>query len=319
MFGELPKVFDTKFLIGFFLPCSAFFAITLFIATGYELISTPTNVVKDNILVGTTILGFVIWLASVMLLATNRSIYMFLEGYGEYNPLKLLVKMEKKRFDILSRRYFDLSKKIDALRSAGVEVSAEMLGERQGLRLTLVEEFPDKREWVLPTRLGNCIRAFEIYSRDMYGIDDIAGWSRLLAVIPKDYMVLVDDAKAQTDFWINLSFVSLILVIEYLGTSLCCQELRMVWLPPVLLYASFFFLKRGRLAAIEWGDTVKAAYDVFLPDLLKKLQFPMPSSLEEERSLWSNFSKAIIYRRSAKMPSRDATGGHSTPPLGGSG
>lgn len=57
-------------------------------------------------------------------------------------------------------------------------------------------------------------------------------------------------------------------------------------------------------SAIEWGDLIKAAFDIFLPDLQTKLQFRETASKEDERTLWTNFSRAVIYAVPEDMPER---------------
>ena len=62
---------------------------------------------------------------------------------------------------------------------------------------------------LLPTSFGNIIRVIEIYPRVMYGFESIEGWARLLAVIPTDYRNLINAAKSDIDFWINIFFLAL--------------------------------------------------------------------------------------------------------------
>ncbi len=64
---------------------------------------------------------------------------------------------------------------------------------------------------------------------------------------------------------------------------------------------------RAISSAVEWGDLFKAAFDVFLPDLARKLQFDQPAFQEETRSLWHSFSQAIIFRAPGVLAVRSAT------------
>jgi hypothetical protein len=57
-------------------------------------------------------------------------------------------------------------------------------------------------------------------------------------------------------------------------------------------------------AAIDFGALVKICFDVYLPELSKKLNFPPPGSLEEEQNMWRRFSQALIYRAPEVMVSR---------------
>ena len=95
----------------------------------------------------------------------------------------------------------------------------------------MVTQYPDDEFWLLPTSFGNSIRAFEVYSRIMYGIDAIEGWSRLLAVIPTEYLEKINDSKANVAFWVNnlflggLAFLGYFVLALYTKSSfiiLCC-------------------------------------------------------------------------------------------------
>lgn len=72
------------------------------------------------------------------------------------------------------------------------------------------DHFPDTKEFLLPTRLGNTIRAFEVYSRVIYGFDSVPLYSRLEAVMTDSYKKQIEESKTMLDFWINLRTVSFI-------------------------------------------------------------------------------------------------------------
>ena len=72
-----------------------------------------------------------------------------------------------------------------------------------------------KRSGFSKAGLGTLSALFEVYPRVMYGLESIEGWDRILAVVPKDYRTLMDSAKAQTDFWINIVFLGNIFICEY--------------------------------------------------------------------------------------------------------
>ena len=80
---------------------------------------------------------------------------------------------------------------------------------------------PPKKDNVLPTKLGNVIRAFEYHSHILYRIDPISSWPRLVAVIPKSYQEQIGEAQSTFSFMLNVSFFSTILVFELLGLVLC--------------------------------------------------------------------------------------------------
>src|SRR4029079_17509458 len=94
-------------------------------------------------------------------------------------------------------------------------------------------DFPDDEASVLPTKFGNTIRAFEVYSRVVYGIESIYGWSRLLGVGPADYPEMMDNEKAQVDFWVNVWFESCLIVLVYGALAAVHSALPAPWIPLV--------------------------------------------------------------------------------------
>jgi hypothetical protein len=144
----------------------------------------------------------------------------------------------------------------------------------------------------------------------MYGLDSAGGWNRVLGVIPNEYRAQIDNAKANTDFWVNLWFLSFAVLVEYVsftifalfrpGTSFNFLfgdliSAGTIWIPAIALLTIILANVRARSAAMEWGDLVKSAFDIFLPDLRKQLGLRTPSTMGEDRDLWATFSRALIY------------------------
>ena len=59
---------------------------------------------------------------------------------------------------------------------------------------------------------------------------------------------------------------------------------------------------RATSSAREWGDFVKAAFDVYRFNLLESLGMDLPKNREEEKILWTKYSQAIIYRLPDMLP-----------------
>ena len=161
-------------------------------------------------------------------------------------------------------------------------------------------EFPENPEWVLPTRLGNVLRASERYPSREYGINAIQLWPRLVAVIPEGYAVVLADARTTLIFLVNLSFLTAVLAAAVLAAGLA-------WLPPapllrvVLPFAGFAglsaWLYAGSVgAAAAWGQYVRGAFDLYRWELLKALGFEQkPRTRDEERALWSNIWTQMVF------------------------
>jgi hypothetical protein len=152
----------------------------------------------------------------------------------------------------------------------------------------------------------------------MYGLEAIEGWSRLLAVVPKDYAELIDAAKVQVDFWVNMAVVIIMIEVEYVGLVYTFGGELNLWI--VLLFISVGTIPplRATSAAREWGAFVKSAFDMFAPKMRETLGFALPGNREEEAAQWKSFSQAIIYRRPDLVPGlKNAEGGKSAAVKGG--
>lgn len=311
MFSELPKLLGRDFAIGFFLPAALFVAACLGLDRAFPSAFPRLDGVPTDVL-GAAALLFATWMWAVLLLALNRSLQRLLEGYGGLNPFRLLAPLEKRRLARLTARIDQL----DAAIRKDPDAARALNAERGELMRRRVKEFPEERH-LLPTRFGNILRAFESYPRLMYGLDDIPGWLRLLAVVPKDYRGLVNDAKSLTDFWMNLHLQSFVLVIVYGAAAAVTRSIEIPWFPILFLAVAWLALRRARVAALEWGEMVKAAYDVFLPRLRTSMQFPAPATPAEEEKLWKQFSTAVIYRHPDYLPPRESAPPAAPAPAGG--
>ena len=307
MFSKLPDLFNKNFVIGFFLPFALFLAANYFLLSQYGLLDDLIQLSTSSqfeVLVGTTIIGLVSWFGGVCLLVVNKDIFRIMEGYGIINPLRLVRHIERRRYRKLKAAIQSLDRQYSDCLAAKKAFPQDLRVRRNQLMRELVTRFPDQEQWLLPTAIGNIVRAFEIYPRVMYGVDAIPSWNRLMAVIPLEFLQYIDDAKSQVDFWVNIGFISLLTTVEYFVLALSFSQFRVVWFPVLaLLVAVAAYVLSGNTAK-RWGDLVKAAYDIYLPDLQEKLGFQELNSAEEERLQWRSFSQALIYRLPEQMPER---------------
>jgi len=141
----------------------------------------------------------------------------------------------------------------------------------------------------------------------MYGLDAIEGWGRLLGVVPTDYREQINTAKTQMDFWVNLWLLALLLLPEYTAFAIHGDSLRALWAPLAAVIVAFFAASRAKNAAVQWGDFIKASFDLFLPDLWSKLSFAPAEDSNKERATWENFGFAVHYRAPRYLPNRHAS------------
>ena len=308
MYTRLPDLLGRNFIIGYLLPSFAFIVSIYLIDDQYNFL--PVNidlsfVSKLAVLEQVTVLSLLALILGIVLLILNRCIITYLEGYGKFNPLRLLVFVEKFRFKKLQEAIETTEDEYNKYSDNQQTVPLEIKEKYRLLKEEKVIRFPDDERWVLPTKFGNILRAFETYSRVMYGADSIPIWTRLLAVIPEDYRQFIDTAKTLVDFWVNTLVVSLVLIVVYFGNVIYFKQIRILWLPLICLVVVVIAYQQACESAKEWGNLVKAAFDLFLDDLKQQLAITNSSSdLKQDSKMWFKFSQAVNFVDQESLPEK---------------
>jgi hypothetical protein len=302
MFDRLPDLFGRDFAVGFFLPVAAFIAVSMVILSAAGIIPTSDWLTRDNALTTLTQIGLVSWFFGVLLLGANRQIYRLLEGYGTLNPLRLFKPLEEYRYNRLWKQLEDTQN--DLSKPQSDREQARLREKEQRLSVAAATRYPHLLEDVLPTPFGNILRAFEVYPDIMYGADSIVLWSRLPTVMSKEYLDLLNSAKAQVDLWVNSSVLSLPLVADCIFIYGLTQRAEALVGVILAMVFSFMAYLSALDAAEQWGEYVKATFDIYLTKLRNVMGFAGPANKDEEWQFWDDFSQAISYRQHEWMPDR---------------
>lgn len=314
MVAEVNKIFGREFVIAFFVPSLAIITASIGLMNAFGMETSAFGFDAADPLRDLTLVAIIILVASFGLMSVNRVVIRILEGYwilGLNEPLKFI---QRWRFRKLHNRIKDLTEEGMLYRKAGRVSPKET--EREQLMQKASQRFPSKERLVLPTSFGNIFRANEDYSRVMYGFESIYGWSRLNAVMSKDYKEAVGSVRAMTDFWANIWFLSLIFIIEVFSFKIwLTRDFQESW----MFFTSFTGLSilsagvftamiaswQACVAAVQWGEWMKGAFDVFLPALYVKLGYRRPLDHNAEREFWLKFSQAIVYRDPTSLKELD--------------
>jgi hypothetical protein len=188
---------------------------------------------------------------------------------------------------------------------------------RQELQL-IETEIPSKEDYVMPTRLGNVLKASEVYALDRYYIEAITVWPRLFSVLPGKFLNDMEEKNNHFMFLLNSSLIMYIaggvsLIIGIVGCyvlSVPSSELityikkitsipngfRII-VPPLYFFFSFLLFTFGYMlyciavnAAEDFGLFYRAGFDLYRMDLLKQLHRELPANLNEEKNLWFDIS-----------------------------
>lgn len=307
MNSELNKVFGRDFLIGFFLPALFFLAGTLGLAHLPGVENHWFDWVKIDLekpLEDSALLTLIVWVFAVFLQALNREIFRLAEGYwGDWLRWRM-AWFQRWRFSKLERDLQTLEGEREACANEKKPFNKnEALMKIWRLRVT---RYPNEELTVLPTTFGNIVRAYEDYPRVLYGFESINGWSRLQALFSKEFRENLSQARARVDLWLNTCFLATVLAAETAAVLHHFHLAGLIWIIPCLLLLALCAYARAKRGAEQYGEQVKAAFDIYLPKLAKKLGYDLSSDIEKNFRFWDFFSKMIVYR--SKEAFEDMTG-----------
>lgn len=318
MFGNIVSVLGKNFLVANAVPACLFFlahAAALEptdLLTGYfayiwsKMNSSPSDA-AILLSISATLLLVTSFFAALLLDTFSVSITKLFEGYvgQKWKCTRwLLDHYKKKHQERFQRRQCEIGK-------------MEQEGEKLLAEHELSRQYPSSLDAILPTKLGNVLRASEDYPYKIWGIDSIHMWPRLIAVVPEGHTKLLVDAQTALNFLLNISFLSIVFGLE------CLVWLGLLWVYPLgfvpqdptralLLAVGSAILARcvyvGALfSARWWGELIRTAFDLYRIDVLRQMKVNLPDqpvTFEEERELWEQVQESTFY---ADVPSDSLT------------
>jgi hypothetical protein len=328
MFLSFDKILDRNFVFGYILPTLIFITIASFMLFYFYpnllillslLVNGPNNATLNNsinyessqiafissliLLQNFTTLSIVLFLViiiSIIFTVLNLSLIRIMEGYfiidnkRIYN-LSRVFKYQFNKYKSIQGELHYLANRYHLEINCYGKVTPDTQKNYNELSEKLRNEFPDNEKYILPTSFGNTIRAFEVYSRVVYGLDSIPSWNRIIAVVPNDYRELLNSTKSQVDFSVNFFYFMILLAIESLILVLLNGSYRLFILPAIFLALCYIAYRLAIYSAFEWGQFVKSIYDLYRYDLLLKMKIKIPNNLEDERKCWNELSKMFLF------------------------
>jgi len=151
---------------------------------------------------------------------------------------------------------------------------------------------------LLPTTLGNRLRAMEERAGRPYGLNIIVTWPRLYFILPEDALRKVNEYRNQLDISSRLC-----ITFGLAGVITAVLLLRFGWwlmLPTTFFALSWFAYRSAVEAASSYGVAVTAAIDVYRLKLLQALRTRMPQNSDEERTV--NYALTEYWERRGGTP-----------------
>lgn len=129
---------------------------------------------------------------------------------------------------------------------------------------------------LMPTRLGNILRAAERRPLEKYGLDAIICWPRLWLLLPEPAKKDLQDARADLSNAARLWLWSILFLIWAAFGAL--------WAIPLgILSALFAYYIWAIAAATTYGDLIEASFDLYRHSLYQSLRWNLPADPNEER------------------------------------
>lgn len=258
--------------------------------------------------------GFVIYIIS-------DYIYLFLEGY-HFWPKWLVqwrINRLQDKIDNLLKEDKQLKLEIRKLKRrlkrqgglASFRARIATLEMKRRLNWEYLRQFPFRR-WQTPfaeapTLLGNLLSSYESYPLTRYGFSGIFLWYYVWLAIGKDNRKAIDDAAAWADAMVLACFSAIVVAVvhflafivfwigpgvwQYLPTSPAQSGMILAVSTP----ASWFFWKLSLRYHRNYGQMIRAMFDIKAREILSSLQVPT----KEEKQRVTDLTK---YLRDLKPP-----------------
>jgi hypothetical protein len=321
MLSSLPKIFDKNFVVGFLLPALLAIVAAAWAFPSLGIFDPIRSLSNSQTLFGdltySALLAFVL---AIFLMTANDTLYKILEGY--FPPVSWFLPLRwwhRSRFRAKQKNFKKLRCAWLTAITENEEFPEKSKQKYEALRSSLVFYYPNLEGEVMTTRFGNIIRSMEVYPREVHGVDSVHVWTRLASVIPKEYTSIIDDARAQTDCFVNLTILSTVFSIIALiavcltsdwhpipaWSALTVGSLanlfehsgpRHVATAALGVVVGIIAYWRACVSAVAWGDWVRSAFDCFLPALINQLGYALPPTMAERKKFWTEFSILIAFQ-----------------------
>jgi hypothetical protein len=245
----------------------------------FLLVVVPQLPVSQNVgtLGGAAVFALAVLGLSVVFAYASRPMYQFLEGYTMPGWLaRPLLRRSRRRFV-----------RLVAARSRGPAIARQQAAEA-------LLGYPDRVELLLPTRLGNALKAMEGYGESRFGLDSQTFWYELQAVADDKVRRSTEETRAAVDFF--MSSVAHLGLLSVASASVAPSADRPL-VPLAVSIGAAILLPAAYGQAVrnvgEWRYAVQALVNMSRPALAAGLALGLPGSHDAERRMWLGFAGLI--------------------------
>jgi hypothetical protein len=238
---------------------------------------------KQSLLTQLAVVTAVAVSISILLALNSVPLYRVLEGYSWPD------RLYKKRRE----RHIQKWKQINEQVKGGIDPNLGLL--RTQLLWERFNQLPEKEDDILPTRLGNALKALETYAVNRYGFDSQTFWYELRAVVPESLRKDIDDAESVVDFFISFLYLSILFGLISLLIGVLANSVASIVAAIVALGLVPIFYLRAVKSTGEYKITVQALVNVGRPKLADTFALETPSGTDDERKMWNALTSFVFW------------------------
>jgi hypothetical protein len=323
------KEIGRSYIVSSFLPAALFVSLANVLFRGFIPLAISSGLTDKTFLFGQEwIWGviFTLWIAFYLYSSVDWTVKLF-EGYFLPEGLQVYFKEFFRSTWLMPstpnyREFIRIKNKrkpsAKDLRSIP-DLRYRALAELQPIEI----QHPLDEIHLMPTRLGNVLRASEIYAYERYCIEGITIWPRLFHVLPTRFVTNLEEKNNHLVFLLNSS------LLAYFNAGICMlvgiaglayQQsigIRFDLIPVdqrIFFVRGFSFVTPGEYVLIglllagfayvlysiavnvaeDYALFIRAGFDLYRMDLLKTLRQPMPKKLSEEKQTWMTLTEYFI-------------------------
>jgi hypothetical protein len=272
------KLTSSRFVLVSYLPTyAAVLTVAFFLAAGAPgPVDVGTALDRlDSLSAGQLVLlGLVVLVLAVVLHPLQLPLVQSLEGYWPERPARLgqrcRARQERRRGRLVERT------RVPAQGADEQEAERALVAAWQ-----LSRRFPPAGRPLMPTALGNVLRATEARAGAAYGADTVTWWPRLYPQLGERVRAVVDDRRDQLDLACRLSVTALVGAVVTAG--LLARSGWWLAVPLVLVGFGLLAYRAAVSAAVGFGEAVRTSFDLHRFDVLAALHLPLPADPAAER------------------------------------
>ncbi|NJM57734.1 MAG: hypothetical protein HC857_10280 [Synechococcales cyanobacterium RU_4_20] len=180
-----------------------------------------------------------------------------------------------------------------AQRTDYLQLNEHLLTPQQQQTLIRIRQelraLPQTNTDLMPTRLGNILRAAERQPLHKYGLDAIICWSRLWMLLPDPVKKDLQEARADLNTAVRVWLWSLL----FCGWATLAQTPLATWPLLLGLLSAWFAYRWAIAAAITYSDLLEATFDLYRHLLYDALRWKLPENPDEERRVGQQLTQYL--------------------------